>query len=129
MEERRIDRRRAVASFAPDAVFGYVRWRANGFGTELWRAYVLRSGAPGQALHTIPGVAPGADILVSISGANPVKRLLALIDEMKAAGLAPDAPPQAYWRVVQNRLAAGLPLRIYSSAEQDQGRRTRGLAT
>ena len=126
--EHLIDRRRAVATFAPGQLFGYVRWRANGFGTELWRAYVLRAGAPGDTLQTVPGIAPGADILVSTATEARVKRLLALVDALADAGVAPEAAPESYWRVVQNRLAARLPLRVYGSDEQAAAQCARELA-
>ena len=128
VSERIIDRRRAVACFAAGSIFGYVRWRANGFGTELWRAYALRAGAPGDALQTIPGIAPAAEILVSTSGDARVKRLLGLIDALEARDLAPETVPESYWRVVQNRLAAGARLRVYSAAEHAATRCARELA-
>lgn len=128
VEERVVDRRRALASFTPGALFGYVRWRASGFGTELWRAYVLRAGAPGETLQTIPGVTPGAEILVSTATEGRVKRLLALIDALDAAGVKPETAPESYWRVVQNRLAAHQPLRVYSADEQSATRHARELA-
>lgn len=128
LKEERIDRRRAVASFAPGELFGYVRWRANGFGTELWRAHVLRAGSPGDALQTIPGVTPGAEILVSTAGVARVKRLLALVDTIEASEVAPEDVPESYWRMAQNRLASGLPLRGYTAAEHAGGRQARELA-
>lgn len=115
--ERTVDRRRRVLSFAADSVFGYVRWRANGFGTELWRAYVLRAGTPSDALQTVPGITPAADILVSTATEARVKQLLALIDALEAGGVAPQDAPESYWRVVQNRIATRLPLRVYGAAE------------
>lgn len=126
--ERKLDRRRAVASFAAGAIFGYVRWRANGFGTELWRAYVLRAGAPGDTLQTVPGIAPAADILVSTATEARVRRLLALIGALEVAGVAPQTAPESYWRVVQNRIAAGARLRLYAADELAATRRARELA-
>ena len=128
VSEAQIDRRRAVAHFEPGALFGYVQWRANGFGTELWRAYVLRAGSPGERLFSVPGVTPGADILVSTSGGARANRLLALVDAMEAADVAPHDAPESYWRVVQNRLASGLPLRTYAPAEHGMRRASRDLA-
>lgn len=126
--EQTIDRRRAVAKFEPGALFGYVRWRANGFGTELWRGYVLRAGLPGDALLRVPGVTPAADIFVSVAGVTRVKRLLALVDDIEAAGVAAQDAPESYWRMAQNRLAAGLPLRTYTAAEHAAGSLARELA-
>ena len=47
--ERILDRRCRIAMFAPGSLFGYVQWRANRFGTELWRLWVLRAGRAGGA--------------------------------------------------------------------------------
>lgn len=116
--ERIIDRRCRVELFAPGALFGYVQWRANAFGTELWRFWVLRAGEPGARLSTVPGIAPGADILVSVAGVARVTRALELIDAIEAAGTDPADVPESYWRMSQNRLASGLPCRVYGVAER-----------
>lgn len=115
--ERIFDRRCRVELFAPASVFGYVQWRANRFGTELWRFWVLRAGAPGERLETVPGVAPGAHILLSLAGEARVTRALELIDAIEAQGLDPTTVPESYWRTAQNRLAAGTACRVYSSAD------------
>lgn len=116
--ERIIDRRCRVELFAPGALLGYVQWRANAFGTELWRFWVLRAGEPGARLSTVPGIAPGADILVSVAGVARVSRALELIDAIEAGGTDPAAVPESYWRTAQNRLASGLACRVYGIAEQ-----------
>lgn len=121
--ERIIDRRCRVDLFAPGSVFAYVHWRANQFGTELWRLWVLRAGAPGERLETVPGIAPGAHILLSLAGQPRVQRALDLIDAIEAAGLDPAEAPESYWRTAQNRLSAGLPCRVYSAAEHAERQR------
>lgn len=122
--ERIIDRRCRVELYAPSALFGYVQWRANAFGTELWRFWVLRAGEPGARLSTVPGIAPGADILVSVGGVARVTRALELIDAIEAGGNDPADVPESYWRTAQNRLASGLACRVYSVTERlEQARR------
>lgn len=113
--ERIIDRRCRIDLFAPAQVFGYVQRRANRFGTELWRLWVLRAGAPGERLETVPGIAPGAHIWMSVAGQARVTRALALIDAIEAQGHHPAAVPESYWRTVHNRLAAGTPCRVYGT--------------
>jgi hypothetical protein len=115
---RIIDRRCRVELFAAGSLFGYVQWRANRFGTELWRLWVLRAGGPGDRLETVPGIAPGAHILVSLAGQARVARALELIDAIEARGLDPASVPESYWRIVQNRLVAGAPCRVYSAADR-----------
>lgn len=120
MAERIIDRHCRVELFAPGALFGYVQWRANPFGTELWRLWVLRAGEPGARLSTVPGIAPGADILVNVAGAARVSRTLELIDAIEAAGTDPADVPETYWRMSQNRLSSGLFCRVYSVDEKPE---------
>ena len=38
-----LDRRRSIALFRPGQVFGYVRWRANEYGTQEWRFTIVRA--------------------------------------------------------------------------------------
>ncbi|MEH3099702.1 DUF2840 domain-containing protein [Sphingomonas adhaesiva] len=115
--ERIIDRRARIMLFAPGSLFGYVQWRANRYGTEHWRFWVLRAGAPGERLETVPGIAPGAHILLSLAGQARVQRGLTLVDAIETGGVDPADAPESYWRVVQNRLVAGLPCRTYTPAE------------
>lgn len=115
--ERIIDRRARIALFAPGSLFGYIQWRANRYGTEHWRFFVLRAGAPGDRLDSVVGIAPGAHILMSLAGQARVQRGLALVDAIEACGIDPADAPESYWRVAQNRLAAGLPCRTYAPDE------------
>ena len=115
--ERILDRRCRIALFAPGSLFAYVHWRANRFGTDLWRLWVLRAGAPGERIETVPGIMPGAHILASLGGAIRVSRALELIDAIEAQGFDPTHVPESYWRTMQNRLSAGLPCRAYAAGE------------
>ena len=115
--ERILDRRCRIALFAPGSLFGYVQWRANRFGTEHWRLWVLRAGTPGERVETVPGIMPGGHILASVGGGARVTRALELIDAIEAQGPDPADVPESYWRTAQNRLSAGLPCRVYGAAE------------
>jgi hypothetical protein len=125
--ERIIDRRCRVDLFAPGAVFGYVQWRANRYGTEHWRLWVLRAAAIGERAETVPGVMPGAHIWLSASGVAQVTRALALIDVIEAEDVAPASLPEGYWRTAHNRIAAGLELRVYSASEHAERLARSGL--
>ena len=57
--ERILDRRRRILSFAPGAVFAFVRWAANDYGTAVSRIDVLRAVGPNEAFSTVPFVVPG----------------------------------------------------------------------
>ena len=58
-EETIIDRRRRVVSFAPGAVFAFVRWAANDFGTIVSRIDIARAVTQGEPYSTLPFVRPG----------------------------------------------------------------------
>ena len=123
--ERIIDRRCRVDLFEPGAVFGYVQWRANRYGTEHWRLWVLQAARPGARAETVPGIAPAAHIWLSAGGVARVTRALALIDAVEAQALDPALAPESYWRTAHNRIAAGLEPRVYAPAEAAE-RRSRG---
>lgn len=112
--ERTLDRRRRIASFAPDSVFAFIRWASNGHGTLSSRIDILRACRPGEAYSTVPAVRPGAEIFLRAVGWEKVNRVLRAIDAVEALGLPPDDICPDHWRHVHNRLAAGLPPRPYS---------------
>lgn len=111
--ERLIDRRRRIVSFAPGAVFALVRWQAGEFGTTLSKIAILRAVALGEAFTTVPFVAPGAEILLSISSWPKVQAVLAAIDAVEATGVQAEAAAPDHWRHVGARVAVGLPPRAY----------------
>ena len=47
-EEKVLDRRRRIVSFAPGGVFAFVRWASNDFGTIISRIDIVRAVAPGD---------------------------------------------------------------------------------
>jgi hypothetical protein len=117
VRETFLDRRRALAWFAPGAVFGYVRWQNGPYGSELWRLYVLRAGVPGKTLVQVPGVRPGAEILLRLDGSRKVKPALHIIDDLEDRQFDPAEVSPDYWRHVHNRLFGGGEVRPYT-AEQ-----------
>ena len=112
--ERILDRRRRLVSFRPGAVFAFVRWASNDFGTAESRLHILRAVGQGEAYTTLPFVAPGADILLRLHGWPKVQRAFAAIDAVTALDIDPaDAAPD-YWRHVHNRLIVGQEPRDYT---------------
>jgi hypothetical protein len=113
-QDRIVSRRTRVVSFRPGAVFGFVRWASNDFGTVVSRIDVVRAASPGEPYATLPFVTPGGEILLHIAGWPRVERVLQAIDMVEAAGIDPcDAAPD-HWRHVHNRLVAGLQPRPYT---------------
>lgn len=114
ISERTLDRRRRIAFFAPDSVFAFIRWASNGHGTPVSRIDILRACRSGEAYSTVPGVRPGAEMLLRMVGWDKVHRVLLAIDAVEALGLPPHEICPDHWRHVHNRLTAGLSPRPYS---------------
>ena len=116
-EQQDLDRRRSLALFKPGRIFGYVRWRANEYGTQDWRFSVVRTAGPSLLLSRIEGVSPGCEVLLLVTGNAEVKRALLQIDALEAAGFEPADVSPSYYRHVHNRITAGQPVRAYSMAQ------------
>ena len=112
----RLDRWRRVAMFPPGAVFCRIRWHANDYGTIRWQLMVMQACTPLDAAQRVPGVLPGARLLLHAEGEPAVRAVLALIDAIEALDIAAIDVSPAYWRTLGNRLAARLPLPEYTAA-------------
>ena len=110
-----LDRWRRCAVFLPGAVFCRIRWQANDYGTVRWQLMVMQACTPLDAAQRIPGVQPGARLLLHAEGENQVHAVLERIDAIEALGIAPVGASPAYWRTLANRLAARLPLPEYTA--------------
>ena len=111
----RYDRWRRCAVFLPNAMFCRIRWQANDYGTIRWQLVVMQACTPLDDAQRIPGVQPGARLLLHAEGDNQVRAVLQRIDTIEALDIAPVAVSPAYWRTLGNRLAARLPLPEYSA--------------
>lgn len=116
VEETMVDRRRRVVAFEAGAIFAFVRWASNDFGTVVSRLDIVRAAAPDQAYSTLPHVRPGGEILLRQTGWPKVQQVLHAIDAVEALGLAACAAAPDHWRHLHNRLAAGQPPRPYTLA-------------
>ena len=105
-----------VHYFEPHAVFGLLRWYGNEYGTTYCEFSVLRAVAPQEAVSPICGVTPGAEVLLTVSSVAEVRRVLALVREIRAQGIAPSEVSPAYWRAVHHRLMAHVALPEYGAA-------------
>ena len=110
-----LDRWRRCAVFLPGAVVCRSRWQANDYGTVRWQLMVMQACTPLDAAQRIPGVQPGARLLLHAEGENQVHAVLERIDAIEALGIAPVGASPAYWRTLANRLAARLPLPEYTA--------------
>jgi hypothetical protein len=111
----RLDRWRRVAMFLPGAVFCRIRWHANDYGTVRWQLMVMQACTPLDSAQRIPGVLPGARLLLHVEGEPAVRAVLAQLDAIEAQGIAPADVSPAYWCMLGNRLASRLPLPAYTT--------------
>lgn len=102
----RLDWQRSLAAFLPGSVFGYERWEANKFGTQSWLIFVLRAVRPKTKLTHIPGVFPGAQILLRVQGKAACKAFLSHLDSIKAKGEIEEIEP-LLWQHISHRIQAG----------------------
>src|SRR3546814_12865723 len=72
--EQILDRRRRIVSFAPDAIFAFVRWASKAFGTIISRIAIVRAIRTGEPHQTLPFVRPGGEILLPAEGGPKVGR-------------------------------------------------------
>jgi hypothetical protein len=113
-QDQILTRRTRVVSFRPGAVFAFVRWAANDFGTVVSRIDVVRAVAVNEPYATLPFVRPGGDILLKIEGWPKVQQVLAAIDAVEAASVDPCDAAADHWRHVHNRIAASQQPRPYT---------------
>jgi hypothetical protein len=116
VEEKILDRRRRLLSFAPGSIFAFVRWTSSDFGTVISRMDILRAVPPGQRCSTVPYVKPGGEILLRLSGWPKVERALQLIDAVEALDINPADAAHDYWHHVHNRLSVNENPRAYTRA-------------
>ncbi|WP_312417647.1 DUF2840 domain-containing protein [Comamonas sp.] len=110
-----LDRWRRSAMFFPASIFCRIRWESNDYGTTRWQLMVMQACTPLDTVQRIPGVQPGACLLLHAEGEQKVRAVLAKIDAIEAMGVAAIDVSPAYWRALGNRLAARLPLPDYTA--------------
>lgn len=126
IEDHILDRRRRRLGFAPDSVFAFVRWASNDFGTVVSRIDIVRAVRSGEPYQTVPGIDPGADSLLRVSGWPKVQQVFEAIDAVDALGIDPADVAPDHWRHVHNRLAARETPRPYTLARHDAWLARRG---
>ena len=114
IEERFLDRRRRVVTFAPGQIFAFVRWQANDYGTVSSRLDILRCCDSGQPVSTVPGVDPGAETLLRLDRWTKVRRAFDAIATIEQTGIDPVDVSPVYWRHLHNRIVANHPHRAYT---------------
>ena len=90
--------------FKPLQMFSFIRWRGDQYGTQTWRVIVAQAGRAGERLTRIPGVDPGAHLLLHAFGKARAKRALRVIDTLSEAHVLHEIAP-AYWRHVHLQIS------------------------
>ena len=109
-----VDRHRRVVGFEDDDVFAFVRWRSNAYGTVISQIDILRAGGDRTDRISIPGVTPGAQSLLRLTGWPNVETALQTIDRIEALGITPERVCPEHWRQVHNRLSLGRAAEPYT---------------
>ncbi|EFE0813771.1 DUF2840 domain-containing protein (plasmid) [Pseudomonas marginalis] len=123
-----LDRWRRCAVFLPASMFCRIRWESNHYGTIRWQLMVMQACTPLDAVQRIPGVQPGARLLLHAEGEQKVRAVLERIDGMEALGIAAIDVSPAYWHTLGNRLAAGQVLPDYTAERHAAWLAGRGLS-
>lgn len=111
-----LDRHHRRQGFRPEALLAFVRWSGAPRRTAVSRLDILQTVAPGEACSTVPGVAPGGELILRLHGWSRVGPALRIIDAVEALGLDPAQVALDYWRHVHARLQVGLTPRVYDLA-------------
>lgn len=126
--EQIIDRHRRILSFAPGALFAFVRWASSDLGTVISRVDILRAATPGERYSTVPWVKPGGEILLRLAGWSHVERVLQVIDAVEAIDIHPSDVALDYWHHVHNRLSVNETPRPYTRGRHQAWLRRQRIA-
>lgn len=114
VQRLRQDRWRDCAFFTPGARLARVRCETADGGAVSSQLLVLQACRRTENMQRIPGVEPGAALLVQAEGQRQVRAVLSLVDAIETLGIDPVDVSPAYWRTVHHRLDAGMPLPAYT---------------
>jgi hypothetical protein len=128
-EETILTRTEKRVAFAPKAIFAFVRWSSNNYGTVESRIDILRAVPSGDPFSTVAHVAPGGQILLRLSGWPKVEAALRSIDIVESYGIAPEDVCPDHWQHVHSRLTVGFEPRPYTPARHAAWLKRRAVAT
>lgn len=119
-----LDAQRERLQFPPRAVFAVLSQRDGGHERPARRLSILRTVSPGQAFSLLPGIEPGAQILLDLKQPLQVERALAAIADLEQAGFRAEQIASDHWVNLAGRIVSGLPIRSYDH-RLDRAWRTR----
>lgn len=74
-------------SYRSGSIWGVSRQTYNAWGLTSWEVFILRAGSPGEKFSPVPGVDPGAEVLVHVSRKQHCEKLLRLLESLPDHGL------------------------------------------
>ncbi|MBL8255983.1 MAG: DUF2840 domain-containing protein [Pseudoxanthomonas mexicana] len=123
MHEDDPDADRRCVYFAAGAVFA----RMERYAPDRRRLAVLRAAGPGERVLRIAGVEPGAQLLLYVTTIARTEQALQAFAAIEAQQIPLDEVSEDYWRVLHQRLVAGVAPPTYTAAEHAAMRQRRGL--
>jgi Protein of unknown function (DUF2840) len=114
--ERIVSRSERIETYMAGQVFALVRWASNDYGTVRSSLDIVQAVSSGEHCTTVPQVAHGGALLLSVHGWPKVAQVFRLIDAIEVSGIDPcDVAPE-HWRHIHNRMAGRLTPREYTHA-------------
>ena len=108
--------------FTPGAVFARVECRAG----DRRRLAVMRAAGPGERVVCLDGIVPGAQLLLHATTTAKAVQALDAIAAIEAQRIALEDVSEDYWRVLHQRLVAGIEAPPYTAAEHAAAMGRRG---
>ena len=94
----------------PNEIVIYQTWNGGIFGTTKWHLYIFKTSDAKYSSSKIPNVFPKVQLLLFCFGAHRVKKILALVNEIKATRLNLNTLKLSYWVKQNARLQCGKKL-------------------
>lgn len=117
VRELALDPTRSIVSFLPGARFARLLWQVTDIGAAHWQLLVLQACTLYEPVQRIPGIDPGAGILLRAEGRREVCTALPKLDAIEGRGIDLTEVAPAYWRLLAGRLTARQPLPDYTVAQ------------
>ena len=117
VQRLRQDRWRDWAFFTPGARLARVRCETTDGGTVRSQLLVLQACARTESMQRVPGVEPGAALLLQAEGQRQVRAVLSLVEAIETLNIDPADVSPAYWRTLHHQLASCMPLPAYTTGQ------------
>ncbi len=115
VQRLRQDRWRDCAFFLPGARLARVRCETADSGAVRSQLLVLQACERTGNMQRIPGVEPGAALLLQAEGQRQVRAVLSQVDAIEALNIDPADVSPAYWRTLHHQLTACMALPVYTA--------------